>query len=212
MAAKLGKQKTRFKIQRALQVELPGLGKAGALERRGYPPGQHGHARRKLSGYSIQLREKQKLKFHYGLREEQLKRLVREAKRGKAHKTDTWMDRLVQDLELRADNIVFRLGFARSIPAARQLVRHGKVFVNGRKVSIPSQVLRVKDAVTLAPGAYTNASVLLARQNPRLPLPNYLSLESQGGVDTGLISARPLGGDIPFDFSGRIVTEYFSGI
>jgi small subunit ribosomal protein S4 len=186
------------------------LGKPGALERRAYPPGQHGHARRKLSEYAIQLREKQKLKFHYGLREEQLKRLVEKAKRGRARAEGTWMDRLVQGLELRVDNVVFRLGFARSIPAARQLVRHGKVFVNGKKVSIPSQVLAVKDALTLAPAAYANAAVMLSRQSPRLPLPNYLSIENRDGVDAGLVSSRPLGGDIPFDFAGRIVTEYFS--
>lgn len=212
MAGKIGTKKKRFKIQRALQVELPGLGKAGALERRAYPPGQHGHARRKLSEYAIQLREKQKLKFHYGLREEQLKRLVRKAKSGRRQAEGTWMDRLVQGLELRVDNVVFRLGFARSIPAARQLVRHGKVFVNGKKLSIPSVSLEVGDAISLAPSAYANAAVMLARQNPRLPLPNYLSVENRGGVDTGLVSSPPLGGDIPFDFAGRIVTEYFSKV
>jgi small subunit ribosomal protein S4 len=206
LASKLGNKKARFKIQRALQVELPGLGKPGALERRAYPPGQHGHARRKLSEYAIQLREKQKLKFHYGLREEQLKRLVRKAKAGRALAEGTWMDRLVQNLELRVDNVVFRLGFARSIPAARQLVRHGKVLVNGKKLSIPSCVLAVKDTIALAPSAYANAAVMHARQSPRLPLPNYLSVDK----DTGVISSRPLGGDIPFDFAGRIVTEFFS--
>jgi small subunit ribosomal protein S4 len=207
MASKLGTKKSRFKIQRALQVELPGLGKAGALTRRAYPPGQHGHARRKLSEYSIQLREKQKLKFHYGLREEQLKRLVSRAKKAKS---GTWMDHLIQDLELRIDNVVFRLGFASSILAARQLVRHGKVFVNGKKVSVGSQILRVQDVVTLVPKTYANAAVMLSRQNPRLPLPNYLTVENRQGIDTGVISARPLGTDIPFDFSARIVTEYFS--
>lgn len=207
MPSKLGTKKSRFKIQRALQVELPGLGKPGALERRAYPPGQHGHARRKLSEYSIQLREKQKLKFHYGLREEQLKRLVTRAKKARLSPNGgTWMDRLVQDLELRLDNVVFRLGFARSIPAARQLVRHGKVLVNGKRRSISSEVLRVKDVVTLAPECLENASVMHSRQNPRMPLPNYLSLDANAGV----ISSRPLGGDIPFDFAGRIVTEFFS--
>lgn len=207
MASKIGTKKTRFKIQRALLVELPGLGKAGALERRAYPPGQHGHRRRKLSEYAIQLREKQKLKFHYGLREEQLKRLVRVAKR---KQSGTWMDQLIHDLESRVDNIVFRLGFALSIPAARQLVRHGKVYVNGKKISIPSQVLKVKDVITLAPKAYTNAAVMLAMQNPRLPLPGYLSKETQSGLDAGLITSKPTGRDIPFDFAGRMVTEFFS--
>lgn len=207
MASKLGTKKSNFKIQRALLVELPGLGKAGALTRREYPPGQHGHSRRKLYEYAIQLREKQKLKFHYGLREEQLKRLVKNAQKTRSGK---WMDQLVHDLELRVDNIVFRLGFAKSIAAARQLVRHGKVYVNGKKISIGSQQLKLKDVITLAPATYQNASVMLSRQNPRLPLAEYLSMESRDGVDAGVITAEPGGRDIPFDFQGRIVTEFFS--
>lgn len=209
MASKIGTKKTRFKIQRSLLVELPGLGKAGAMERRAYPPGQHGHRRRKLSEYGIHLREKQKLKFHYGLREEQLKRLVRVAKKAER---GTWMNELIKGLELRVDNLVFRLGFANSIPAARQLVRHGKVFVNGKKVSIPSQVLKLKDVITLAPATYTNASVMLSRQNPRLPLAEYLSIENQSGLDAGVITSLPTGRDIPFDYDGRMVTEFFSKI
>jgi small subunit ribosomal protein S4 len=207
MASKLGTKKSRFKIQRALLVELPGLGKPGALSRREYPPGQHGHRRRKLSEYGIHLREKQKLKFHYNLREEQLKRLVKAAKRAER---GTWMDQLIHDLELRLDNLVFRLGFANSIPSARQLVRHGKVFVNGKKISMPSQKLKVKDVITLAPKTYENAAVMLSRKNPRLPLATYLSMETKDGVDAGVITSQPQGRDIPFDFDGRMVTEFFS--
>jgi small subunit ribosomal protein S4 len=207
MASKLGTKKSRFKIQRALLVELPGLGKAGAMARREYPPGQHGHRRRKLSEYGIQLREKQKLKFHYNLREEQLKRLVRVAKQAES---GMWMDRLIHDLELRLDNIVFRLGFANSIPAARQLVRHGKVFVNGKKVSIGSYKTKVQDVITLAPKTYENASVMHSRKNPRLPIAQYLSMETRNGVDAGVITSAPQGRDIPFDYQGRMVTEFFS--
>jgi len=209
MAGKIGTRKTRFKIQRSLLVELPGLGKAGAMERRAYPPGQHGHRRRKLSEYGIHLREKQKLKFHYGLREEQLKRFVRAAKRKESGR---WMDQLIHDLESRLDNIVFRLGFANSIPAARQLVRHGKVFVNGKKISIGSQAVKLKDVITLSPKTYSNPAVMLSRQNPRLPLATYLSLENRGGLDAGVVTAAPTGRDIPFDFEGRMVTEFFSKI
>src|SRR5271170_5900383 len=102
---KLGQKKTKFKIQRALGVELPGLGKPGALDKRNYPPGQHGQKqRRRHTTYALQLREKQKLMFHYGLRDEQLRRFVREAKR----RNSSWMDSLIGLLERRTDNVVFR--------------------------------------------------------------------------------------------------------
>src|SRR5690606_14047635 len=118
---KLGDRK-RVKMQRSLVVELPGLGKPGALARRPYPPGQHGLGRRKFSEFGLRLKEKQKLLFHYGLREEQLRRLVKRAKTGQA---SDWMSTLIGMLESRLDNVVFRLGFAPSMMAARQMVRHG---------------------------------------------------------------------------------------
>ncbi|HMF54632.1 MAG TPA: 30S ribosomal protein S4 [Edaphobacter sp.] len=141
-------QRRKFKIQRALGVELPGLGKPGALEKRNYPPGQHGKSRRsKPSEYSIQLKEKQKLLFHYGIREEQLRRFVRKAK---SASPSNWIDSLIGLLERRLDNIVFRLGFARGIAAARQLVSHGHILVDGRRQTIGSMVLRIGERVHLA--------------------------------------------------------------
>ena len=163
--------KTKYKIQRALGLELPGLGKEGALNKRNYPPGQHGRNKRgKPSEFALQLREKQKLMFHYGLREEQLRRFVRQARTAGA---GNWIESLLCLLERRLDNVVFRLGFARSIAAARQLVSHGHVLLNGRCVNIGSVVLRVGDFVRLteyAAGAMTES----ARSNPRLLLPSYL--------------------------------------
>src|SRR5882757_4322494 len=139
--------RTRFKMQRALGLELPGLGKPGALAKRSYPPGQHGQARKsKPTGFALQLREKQKLLFHYGLREEQLRRFVRTAR---AREASNWVEGLVGLLERRLDNIVFRMGFARSIAAARQLVSHGHILVNGRPLTIGSAVLRTGDFVRL---------------------------------------------------------------
>lgn len=201
------KKKTAFKIQRRLMVELPGLGKAGALERRPYPPGEHGNKRRKYSEYGLQLEEKQKILFHYGVRESQLRRFVREAKR-KA--TENWVDRLIGDLELRLDNLVFRLGFAPSIPAARQLVSHGKVKVNGRRVNIRSQILREGDVVTLKEDAYQGQTYLLAKQSPRLPLPDYLTRDDVGGVDTGKVVSRPNSGHLPFAFDGGLLTSFYA--
>ena len=152
---KLGARRKRFKIQRALGLELPGLGKAGALEKRNYPPGQHGkNVRRKVSAYGQQLREKQKLLFHYAIREEQLRRFVRHAQRAQS---SDWMSSLISLLERRLDNVVFRLGYARSILSARQLVSHGHVMVNGRKQTIGSMVLPMaRKSTSLLPPTSSN--------------------------------------------------------
>jgi small subunit ribosomal protein S4 len=118
---------------RALGTDLPGLSPK-KIEKRPYPPGQHGQARKKLSEYAQRLQEKQKIRANYGLTEKQLRRLVVEAKRAK----EPTGHALVSLVERRLDNVLFRAGFARSIPAARQLVNHGHVLVNGRRVDIAS--------------------------------------------------------------------------
>lgn len=197
----------RFKKQRRLMTELPGLGKAGALERRPYPPGEHGLKRRKYSEYALQLEEKQKILFHYGLRETQLRRFVREAKRI----SDTnWVSTLANLLERRLDNIVFRLGFAVSIPAAKQLVSHGKILVNGRKLDIRSAILRKGDRIQMRANAYENQAYLLAQQSPRLPLPDYLEKTVDGKAEVGVIKDDPALGDVPFAFDAGQFTSYYS--
>ncbi len=197
----------KWKMQRALGMELPGLGKPGALTKRNYPPGQHGKTtKRKLTQYGTQLLEKQKLLFHYGLREEQLRRFVRTARSMNA---SNWMESLIGLLELRLDNVVFRLGFAKSIAAARQLVNHGHVLVNGRILTIGSAVLRVGSFVRLteyARGAMTES----ARTSPRLPLPSYLQFTMEGVNDHGLVLMQPGVEHVPFEFSPRQVAEYYA--
>lgn len=134
----------RLRVTRRLG-ELPGLTRKSA--RRAYPPGQHGQNRKKRSEYAIRLEEKQKLKFNYGLTEKQLVRYIRKARRI----TGSTGQVLLQFLEMRLDNTVFRLGMAPTIPAARQLVNHGHVTVNGREVNIagyqcrPGEVIGVKN-------------------------------------------------------------------
>lgn len=201
------KKRTAFKIQRRLMTELPGLGKAGALERRPYPPGEHGNKRRKYSNYGLQLEEKQKVLFHYGVREKQMQRFVLRAKRSSQ---SNWVSTLIRLLELRADNIVFRLGFAPSIPAARQLVAHGKVLVNGKKVDIASAILKEGDEIRLKDDAYQNQVYLQAKQSPRLPLADYLVKEEKGGFETGRIQSLPDIGHIPFQFDEGQLTSYYS--
>ncbi len=117
----------RLRVVRRLG-DLPGLTRKSA--RRSYPPGQHGQARRKRSEYAIRLEEKQKLRYNYGVTEKQLLRYVRKARRA----TGSTGQALLELLEMRLDNTVFRLGMAGTIPGARQLVNHGHVTVNGREV------------------------------------------------------------------------------
>ncbi len=116
-----------------------------AIERRPYPPGQHGQGRVKFSGYGVQLREKQKVKRMYGLLESQFRGYFHRAAAAKGKTGET----LLQNLELRLDNVVFRLGFADTRNEARQLVRHGHFHVNGRKVNIPSYLCRPGDKIAL---------------------------------------------------------------
>lgn len=197
----------RFKIQRRLGVELPGLGKSGALDRRPYPPGENGNKRRKFSDYALRLEEKQKIRHHYGLKEEQLRRFIRNAKSGKG---TNWVNKLVGLLERRLDNVVFRLGFAPSMRAARQLVSHGHVLVNGKKVNIASYVLNPGQTVTLKDKAFENQVVMLAAQSPRIELADYLRIEDQGGKKVGIIHAVPGTEHVPFPFDAGLFTEYYA--
>ncbi|MBS1958571.1 MAG: 30S ribosomal protein S4 [Bdellovibrionales bacterium] len=206
---KLGQKKTSWKIQRSLMVELPGLGKPGALERRAYPPGQHGLARRKFSEFSLRLKEKQKLMFHYGLREEQLRRLVKTAKKGG---TKNWMPKLIGILESRLDNVVFRLGFAGSTSSARQLVTHGKVLVDGKKTTIPSLFVKKGSEIKLTPKAYEGQVYQYSIKQPRLMLPDWLEYTSEGEHKVGKLRVTPDDQDIPFPFEQRLVVEFYSSI
>ncbi|MGB9812690.1 MAG: 30S ribosomal protein S4 [Thermovenabulum sp.] len=116
-----------------------------AIERRGYAPGQHGQMKKKLSEYGIQLREKQKAKRIYGILENQFKIYFERATKQKG----VTGENLLRLLELRLDNVVYRLGFAKSRAQARQIVRHGHIEVNGKKVTIPSYQVRAKDVIAV---------------------------------------------------------------
>jgi small subunit ribosomal protein S4 len=116
-----------------------------AIERRNYPPGQHGQKRPKFSEYSIQLREKQKVKRMYGLLEKQFRRTFAVAAKVKGITGET----LLSLLERRLDNVTYRLGFASSRAEARLLVRHGHILVNGKRVNVPSYFVRVGDVVSV---------------------------------------------------------------
>jgi small subunit ribosomal protein S4 len=197
----------RFKVQRRLGTELPGLGKPGALERRPYPPGENGNKRRKYSDYALRLEEKQKIRVHYGLREEQLRRFIRNSKKGSA---TNWVNKLMGLLERRLDNLVFRLGFAGSIRAARQLCSHGHVTVDGKKVTVGSFVVPQGAKIGLSEKARENQIVLQASKAPRLEVPDYLRKETEGGFEVGVVQAIPGTEHVPFAFDAGLFTEYYA--
>jgi len=126
-----------------------------AIERRSYPPGEHGRGRIKQSEYLLQLREKQKARRYYGLLEKQFRNTYQKASR----RTGPTGENLLRMLETRLDNVVYRLGFAGSRAQSRQLVRHGHFLVNGRRVNIPSYGVRPDDIISLKPNSPAEAIV-----------------------------------------------------
>jgi small subunit ribosomal protein S4 len=120
-----------------------------AVERRSYPPGEHGRGRIKQSEYLLQLREKQKARRYYGILEKQFRSYYEKASR----RSGITGEELLRMLETRMDNVVYRLGFAASRAQARQLIRHGHFLVNGRRVNIPSYQVRPNDVVSMRPGS-----------------------------------------------------------
>jgi len=206
MAKKTGKV-ARYKIQRRVGTELPGLGKPGALERRPYPPGENGNKRRKYSDFALRLEEKQKIRTHYGLREKQLRRFIRDAKRGNS---SNWVNKLVGLLERRLDNVIFRLGFAPSIRSARQLVSHGHIRIDGLKVDVGSYVVPQGAKISLSEKGQTNQVVLQAAKSPRLEIADFLRKDTENGVEVGVIHAIPGTEHVPFQFDSGLFTEYYA--
>ena len=198
---------SRFKIQRALGLELPGLGKAGALDRRPYGPGVHGNKRKKISDYAVRLKEKQKLLYHYGLREKQLVKYVKAAKKNTAGKP--WMEVMISTLETRLNNVVFRLNWAPSIPASSQMVAHGQVKVNGKVVDKASFIVKVGDVIELTAKGYKNQNYKQSQETPRLPsVPACYKIEGTEEKKAEMI-ASPMPEDVPFEYDGQLVVEHY---
>jgi small subunit ribosomal protein S4 len=198
---------SRFKVQRALGLELPGLGKAGALDRRPYGPGVHGNKRKKISDYAVRLKEKQKLLYHYGLREKQLVKYVKTAKKNTAGKP--WMEVMISTLETRLNNVVFRLNWAPSIPSASQMVSHGQVKVNGKVVDKASFIVKVGDKIELTAKGYKNQNYKQSQETPRLPsVPACYKIEGTEEKKAEMIAA-PIPEDVPFEYDGQLVVEHY---
>lgn len=189
---------------RALGVDLPGLSRK-SIERRPYPPGMHGpKSRRKLSDYARQLMEKQKLRLNYGVSERQLRRLMKEARGAK----DPTGKKLIELLERRLDNVVFRAGFAHTIPAARQLVNHSHVRVNGRKVNIPSYRLRPGDVVSFRERSKNLTIVVDAVQSQSPLRPEWLDVAQNDRKAS--MRDLPTVESVPFTIDLQLVVEYYS--
>lgn len=147
-----------------------------AIERRTYPPGQHGQARKKLSAYGFQLREKQKVKRIYGLREAQFRKIFQEAERQKGITGEN----LLLLLERRLDNMVWRLGFSRSLKEGRKLVRDGHVLVNDQRVTIPSYLVGKGDKVAVHASSQKIPAVMESVEGAeRRGLPSWLKLTKE---------------------------------
>ncbi len=193
----------RLKIVRRFGgLDLPGLTRKRPKNTN--PPGVHGAARKKKSEYAVRLEEKQKVRLNYGVTEKQMMRYMRRARRAKG---STGLV-LLQMLEMRLDCIVFRLGMAPTIPAARQLVNHGHIVVNGRKVSIASYECRVGDVVTVAQRQASRKKVAEFADFPGLFIADHLEFDKD--QLKGRIKEVPPREAVCAPVNELLVVEYYS--
>jgi small subunit ribosomal protein S4 len=174
-----------------------------AVERRSYPPGEHGRGRIKQSEYLLQLREKQKARRYYGILEQQFRNYYEKA----AKASGITGEALLRMLETRLDNVVYRLGFAASRAQARQIIRHGHFLVNGRRVNIPSYQVRPNDVVSLKPGSAVeqvvrDATDLTASVSPWL--------QADHDNLTGKVLKLPERADIDTPVQEQLIVELYS--
>ncbi|HVF62064.1 MAG TPA: 30S ribosomal protein S4 [Thermoanaerobaculia bacterium] len=177
-----------------------------AIERRGYPPGQHGQRRgRRTLGYGLQLREKQKVKRIYGVLEAQFRTYFREADRKKGITGEN----LLVMLERRLDNVVYSLGFAASRAQARQFVRHGHVLVDGKKTSIPSYQVRGNQTIGVREGSKGNDFIRQSVETARgRGVPDWLELDAENM--TGRVLREPAREDIKLPIQEQLIVELYS--
>jgi small subunit ribosomal protein S4 len=185
------------------------MGPKCAIERRNYPPGQHGQGfrRRQLSDFGMQLREKQKARRIYSVLERQFRRHYAEA----ARKKGVTGENLLQILERRLDNVVYRLGFADSRRQARQLVNHGHFMLNGRKTDIPSALVKIGDAISVRPESRRRTyfkdlaeSKILAKKG----VPNWLQLNP--ATMEASVRTLPVRQDLEISLNEQLIVELYS--
>src|SRR5512133_1847365 len=175
------------------------------VERRSYGPGDHGQRRRKVSEYGVQLKEKQKIKNIYGVLERQFRKTFEEADR----RPGITGENLLQILETRLDNVVYRMGWAASRPEARQLVRHGHFSLRGRKTDIPSAEVRVGDVIAIREGSRGSEHFqVVIPSMAKKTIPKWLSLDSE--ATSGRVMAMPAREEIDTNVSEQLVVEFYS--
>jgi len=194
----------RVRISR--RFGIPIFGSSKYLERKNYPPGMHGpKSRRKLTDYALGLGEKQKLRYFYGLQERQFHGIYRKALRQRGVTGET----MLQILETRLDNVVYHLGFGNTRAAARQMVGHGHVLVNGRKVTIPSYSLRVNDVIEVR---NTSVSRQMATRGMEIstsrPIPEWLLLDRN--AFKGTVLRVPSRAEIQPIANEQAIVEFYS--
>jgi small subunit ribosomal protein S4 len=175
-----------------------------SFERRPTPPGQHGVRRRKVGEYGLQLREKQKVRRTYGVLERQFRNYFNEAE----SRPGVTGESLLRSLELRLDNVVYRMGLATSRPQARQMVGHGHFAVNGRTTNVPSYRLKPGDRVAVRESHRALELFKIAAQNRSAQVPEWLSVEP-GNLGASILSL-PRRDQMPLDLNEQLVVEYYS--
>ena len=192
------KNKLYFKGAKCLTDKCP-------LERRAYPPGQHGRSRKRVLGYAIQLREKQKLKRFYGMSEEQFHLFFERAERQKG----VTGENLLSMLERRLDNVVFLLGVSLSRGHARQLIGHGHVRLNDRKADIPSALVKPGDTIAFRPRSAKSEDIqAIVASNRSKTVPGWL--EADWEAMTGRVLALPTRQDVTLPVEEHLVVELYS--
>ena len=198
---------SKHKVDRRLKVNLWGRPKS-PFNSRNYPPGQHGKAKKgKLSDYGAQLEAKQKMKFYYGnINERQFRNVYRKAIQKKGNTTEN----LIGFLESRLDTIAYRAKFATTVFSARQLINHGHIKVNGKKVNIPSYLVRAEDTIEIKDKSRDIVTIVGAMMNKEREVPDYIQMDEKNKKAT--LTRIPKFSEVPYPviMEPNLVIEYYS--
>jgi len=198
---------SKHKVDRRLKVNLWGRPKS-PFNSRNYPPGQHGKAKKgKLSDYGTQLEAKQKMKFYYGnMNERQFRNVYRKAIQKKGNTTEN----LVGFLESRLDTVVYRAKFATTVFSARQLINHGHIKINGKKVNIPSYLVKAEDTIEIKDKSKDIVAIVGALMNKEREVPDYIQVDEKNKKAT--LTRIPKFSEVPYPviMEPNLVIEYYS--
>ena len=198
---------SKHKVDRRLKVNLWGRPKS-PFNSRNYPPGQHGKAKKgKLSDYGTQLEAKQKMKFYYGnMNERQFRNVYRKAIQKKGNTTEN----LVGFLERRLDTVAYRAKFATTVFSARQLINHGHIKVNGKKVNIPSYLVKAEDIIEIRDKSKNIVTIAGALTNKEREVPDYIQMDEKNKKAT--LTRIPKFSEVPYPviMEPNLVIEYYS--